>query len=432
MYFNDSDAACGVSTSVEGEFMIKMGKLFIGYRTLATVCLPAIMVIGFFHAAVAQVNVTETFDVGVGTRFDLFLNNDVTRPKPVSMNDPADDTVIKNAFGGTRTVVTDGNILTNHFGLTYTQNAGGQGAGEFGGEFNWFDEGAVADTTLGGTLNHSEPVVIKAKMRLDDIGLDNDQRVVLGYFNLPASPVTTDFDRGKISAGVAFVGGARFLLQINGNNSGAINIPGGYDPDTGVTSQFDVDLTLHFDSGASKAWFEGSVAGIPINQFTFSQTADALHPFNSFAISQSFLRESQDAMRRGAAWIDDLTYSAATDLGIDSPNPVRLGSPPIIALQGDYNGNGVVDAADYVLWRDLFGSTGAPGSLAADGTGSDLSGVPDGVVDHFDFDFWRSKFGNTSNGSGASTFGANVPEPSAGLLFIVASLCLTGLKRSRC
>ena len=37
--------------------------------------------------------------------------------------------------------------------------------------------------------------------------------------------------------------------------------------------------------------------------------------------------------------------------------------PP--SLAGDYNGDGVVDAADYTVWRDTFGQTGA--DLAADG-----------------------------------------------------------------
>ena len=37
-------------------------------------------------------------------------------------------------------------------------------------------------------------------------------------------------------------------------------------------------------------------------------------------------------------------------------------------LDGDYNVDGVVDAADYVVWRDSLDETGR--GLAADGTGS--------------------------------------------------------------
>jgi hypothetical protein len=54
------------------------------------------------------------------------------------------------------------------------------------------------------------------------------------------------------------------------------------------------------------------------------------------------------------------------------------------SLVGDYNENGVVDAADYVVWRHTLGETGA--GLAADGDGS-------GAVDQADYDLWRANFG---------------------------------------
>jgi hypothetical protein len=57
-------------------------------------------------------------------------------------------------------------------------------------------------------------------------------------------------------------------------------------------------------------------------------------------------------------------------------------------LLGDYNQNGVVDAADYSVWRDAMGSS----ALAA-GTGADGNG--DGVVDSWDYRLWKSNFGAT-------------------------------------
>jgi hypothetical protein len=76
-------------------------------------------------------------------------------------------------------------------------------------------------------------------------------------------------------------------------------------------------------------------------------------------------------------------------------------------LAGDYNHNGIVDAADYTVWRDSLGRTGA--GLAADGNGN-------GIVDQADFNVWKSNFGNHS-GRGAA---AAVPEPNTAFLLIFA------------
>ncbi len=72
-------------------------------------------------------------------------------------------------------------------------------------------------------------------------------------------------------------------------------------------------------------------------------------------------------------------------------------------VPGDYNANGVVDTADFIVWRKTLGQTGV--RPAADGSGP--TGVPDGVVDQFDFQFWRSNFGNSSG----ETPSISTPEP---------------------
>ncbi len=91
----------------------------------------------------------------------------------------------------------------------------------------------------------------------------------------------------------------------------------------------------------------------------------------------------------------------------------------IAGLTGDYNQDGVVDAADYTVWRDSFGQSGA--GLPADGNGS-------GTVDEADYTLWKTHFGTTI-GSGAGsgeTAPATVPEPTTlamlglGLLAVVA------------
>ncbi len=74
---------------------------------------------------------------------------------------------------------------------------------------------------------------------------------------------------------------------------------------------------------------------------------------------------------------------------------------------GDYNNNGTVDAADYVLWRN-----GGPLANEVDTPGN---------VNAADYTEWRSRFGNPA-GSGASTAAnAAIPEPSTLVLLIVAT-----------
>lgn len=94
---------------------------------------------------------------------------------------------------------------------------------------------------------------------------------------------------------------------------------------------------------------------------------------------------------------------------------------PLVTPSGDYNGNHVIDAADYVVWRKTLGQTGV--GLKADGNLNNQ-------IDANDFAFWRSRFGQTA-GSGSSLGspdGAMVPEPSVGYLIVIL-FSLFGLGR---
>jgi len=92
---------------------------------------------------------------------------------------------------------------------------------------------------------------------------------------------------------------------------------------------------------------------------------------------------------------------------------------------GDYNKNGVVDAADYVVWREMFGQMGS--GLAADGS-------RDGKIDKDDYDAWRAAFGQVAPGSaagnGVSSF-VSVPEPTAFSLLLSAGVSLLIISRQK-
>jgi T5SS/PEP-CTERM-associated repeat protein len=82
-------------------------------------------------------------------------------------------------------------------------------------------------------------------------------------------------------------------------------------------------------------------------------------------------------------------------------------------IDGDYNGDGAVNAADYVIWRKSVGGI----NLAADGN-------RDGLVDALDEAVWRSHFG-TSAGSG----NAAVPEPSVAAIVMCLILRVMCVRR---
>lgn len=85
-------------------------------------------------------------------------------------------------------------------------------------------------------------------------------------------------------------------------------------------------------------------------------------------------------------------------------------------LGGDYNDNGVVDAADYPVFRNQLGLNQVLKNQ------NPKANTP-GTVDAEDYTFWKSKFGNARTASSAAVdTSSSVPEPSTSLLAIMALL----------
>ncbi|MCO6046253.1 autotransporter-associated beta strand repeat-containing protein [Aeoliella sp. ICT_H6.2] len=110
-------------------------------------------------------------------------------------------------------------------------------------------------------------------------------------------------------------------------------------------------------------------------------------------------------------------------LSLESMDTVlRLTASTSTGLAGDYNGDGHVDIADYVVWRNNLGSTTA--MLPGDST-------PE-IVDASDYTVWKNNFGASSGAlSGLASNQQAVPEPSAfGLLIAAAMLAVVARRRA--
>lgn len=79
-------------------------------------------------------------------------------------------------------------------------------------------------------------------------------------------------------------------------------------------------------------------------------------------------------------------------------------APP--ELTGDFNGDGRVDAADYLVWRNTIGQSVSPYA------GADADG--NGVIQGADMLLWKSHYGRAA--AAAAVAAQPVPEPATGVL----------------
>jgi T5SS/PEP-CTERM-associated repeat protein len=92
-----------------------------------------------------------------------------------------------------------------------------------------------------------------------------------------------------------------------------------------------------------------------------------------------------------------------------------------VSLLGDYNGDGMVDAADYTVWRNSYGQPVAVGQFA--------DGDRSGIIDDADYVVWKRHFGeSTVIGSGAHS---GVPESSTAAIAMVACGLVAAGRRRR-
>ncbi len=122
----------------------------------------------------------------------------------------------------------------------------------------------------------------------------------------------------------------------------------------------------------------------------------------------------------GSFFVDNILFevfaSEASLAATPNPNP-RPKSQDFVP--GDYNNDGVSNAADYTVWRDSAG--GAAGSLPNDVNG--------GVIGQPQYDTWANYYGDTTPDPFAATSSVTIPEPTS--VALAGLLLACGVSRAR-
>lgn len=135
---------------------------------------------------------------------------------------------------------------------------------------------------------------------------------------------------------------------------------------------------------------------------------DTLNITRSAGPGSSWVIAGYDGVLTGT--FDNVTPGYTVDYGTGAGDLITVTALPV---PGDYNNNGLVDAADYVIWRKTNGT--------ATQLQNEVSGVTPGQVTQEDYDAWRARFGNTSGSGGGALDGSggSVPEPASVLLILL-------------
>lgn len=208
------------------------------------------------------------------------------------------------------------------------------------------------------------------------------------------------FGGGRLE-GAGLVALAEPLVQHDGtlapgNGVGTTTIAGGYVLDSGQ-----LEIEINGLGAPGTQWDRLQVNGV-VDLLGDNGLADAvLHVLLGFApaIGSEFLILENDAVdsvvgtfasnNMASTTFGDQRYVFDILYGGGDGNDVVLRTESIQIL-GDFNGNGVVDAADYTTWRDGLGTFYTPA----------------------DYDEWKSHFGESMGDSALVDSRGTVPEPA--------------------
>ncbi len=252
-----------------------------------------------------------------------------------------------------------------------------------GGNIAGFHGGAASTTTaMSNSPGFAAPIMIRREINYDELGTDGTPGTQtglyeIGIFKQHGTPATTAELEASYDTSVSFGVGDVVL----------------------IVGQYDfVDSTSGGTGDIARLWINPT-PGDSSFEATPSVTAPATLLNLGGTLSLESFHVKGDTITPGGFSLDNIRIGTT----FADVNPA---APPL--LTGDYNGNGTVDAADYVLWRN-------GGPLQNDPIGSPITTAQYGQ--------WVANFGKPGAGLGSSL--QAVPEPGTlvGLLVMAIIGC---------
>ncbi|MGE3244428.1 MAG: hypothetical protein AB7I57_25420 [Pirellulales bacterium] len=349
-------------------------------------------------AAGAALSMTPAVEAGI--RYSGIVNNTVERPNPAAFAYPGPPQLTYGAFG--------------KFSIT---NTAGDTVGQFALAARIFNVyGYLGIAAFGSTpaiYNHCNAVCGPTDPNFQALGRPH--------------PVNNRMRPSPVPEGIA-IGptGANFNENTAGGGSVPVSLsffsqlptPGNDDRSLRKWSYGSENVNFHLWEGSQGTLSAGEFAGIKL-------TIDGQQHFGWIRIA---IANEEHPPGTANAHNGSPYKVTAVDWAYETtPNTAILAGDigSITGPTGDYNGNHVVDAADYSVWRDTFGAA------VPNGTGAD--GDQSGMIDDGDYTYWKMRFGNAVPGSGAGAVSSAVPEPTATATVSLGILALgaSGVMRHR-